>query len=48
MKKKFFIFVCVDAKKVGTWKQAEALAEKLVNKEYQKKPINLPNKIKKT
>lgn len=43
MKKNFFIFVCVDAKKVGTWKQAEALAEKLVNKEYQKKPINLPN-----
>lgn len=33
--------VCVDALKVGTWKQAEALASKWMGK-YEKKPIQLP------
>ena len=35
-------WVCVDALKVGTWKQAEALAEKWI-KNYQKKPVSLPS-----
>lgn len=42
MKKKFCIWVCVDDKKIGTWKQAEALASRLLNGEYKKKPVNLP------
>ncbi len=41
MKKKYICWVCVDAFKVGTWKQAEALALKWVS-EYEKKPIQLP------
>lgn len=41
MKKKYICWVCVDAFKVGTWKQAEALALKWVG-EYEKKPVQLP------
>ncbi len=33
--------VCVDALKVGTWKQAEALASKWIG-DYEKKPVQLP------
>lgn len=33
--------VCVDALKVGTWKQAEALAAKWIG-QFEKKPIQLP------
>lgn len=33
--------VCVDALKIGTWKQAEALASKWIGK-FEKKPIQLP------
>jgi hypothetical protein len=42
MKKKYICWVCVDALKVGTWKQAEALASKWIGK-YEKKPIHLPS-----
>ncbi len=42
MKKNIFGWICVDAQKTGTWKQAEALAEKWINA-YLKKPINLPS-----
>ena len=41
MKKKYICWVCVDALKVGTWKQAEALASKWIGK-YEKKPVDLP------
>ena len=40
MKKKYICWVCVDTLKVGTWKQAEALASKWIGK-YEKKPIHL-------
>lgn len=41
MKKKIFCWVCVDTLKIGTWKQAEALASKWIGV-YEKKPIELP------
>ncbi len=41
MKKKYICWVCVDALKIGTWKQAEALASKWLGI-YEKKPIQLP------
>lgn len=41
MKKKIICMVCVDALKVGTWKQAEALASKWIG-QFEKKPIQLP------
>ena len=42
MKRNIYGWVCFDAKKIGTWKQAEALAEKWLEK-YEKKPVHLPN-----
>lgn len=41
MKKNYICWVCVDALKVGTWKQAEALASKWIGI-YEKKAIQLP------
>ncbi len=41
MKKKYICWVCVDTLKVGSWKQAEALASKWIGK-YEKKSIQLP------
>ncbi len=40
MKKKVICWVCVDAFKIGTWKQAEALASKWIGT-YKKKPIDV-------
>ncbi len=41
MKKNIINWVCVDAQKIGTWKQAEALAKSWLGGNFHKKPINL-------